>query len=170
MTGVFFVSYNQANSQVLQVTSEITPEEMVEILIGVGVDYDNVVSTGADSSRGSFWGGPGNIGLSHGIILTSGAVDLAPGPNDNSGAGVNASTGGDIDLEMLSGGGMSYDACVLEFDFIPSYEYVWFQFVFGSEEYPEYVGSAFNNNPAPHIQPSDAYWQGLSSPFPGRPL
>jgi len=145
LTGVFFTSFNPANSQVLQVTSDITPEEMVEILIGSGLNYDNVVFTGADTSRGSFSGGPGNIGLSNGIILTSGDVKLAPGPNLLSGASAANMTPGDFDLEMLSPGGISYDACVLEFDFVPFYEYVWFQFVFASEEYPEFVGIAFND-------------------------
>jgi hypothetical protein len=145
LAGLFFASFNPANSQVLQVNSDITPEDMVEILIGSGLNYDNVVFTGADTSRGSFWGGPGNIGLSHGIILTSGDVDLAPGPNLQSGAGAANMTPGDPDLEMLSQGGMSYDACVLEFDFVPFYEYAWFQFVFASEEYPEYAGMAFND-------------------------
>jgi hypothetical protein len=133
------------NSQVLQVTSGITPEEMVEILIGSGLDYANVVFSGADTSRGIFWVGPGNIGLSNGIILTSGNVYLAPGPNLPENASAANMTPGDPDLELLSQGGPSYDACVLEFDFIPFYEYVWFQFVFCSEEYPEYAGSAFND-------------------------
>jgi hypothetical protein len=138
-------SNNLVKSQVLQVSSAITPEEMVEILIGSGLDYSNVVFTGADSSRGSFWGGPGNIGVANGIILTSGDVDLAPGPNNGTGAGAGNDTPGDPDLEMLAPGGQSNDACVLEFDFVPFYEYVWFQFVFGSEEYTEYVGSPFND-------------------------
>jgi hypothetical protein len=145
LTGIFLASLNPAKSQVIQVTSEITPEDMVEILIGSGLSYENVVFTGADSSRGSFWGGPGNIGVSHGIILTSGHVDLAPGPNTLTGAGALNMTSGDPDLQQLSGNGLSYDACVLEFDFVPFYQYVWFQFVFGSEEYPEYVGSYFND-------------------------
>jgi len=134
-----------AKSQVLEVSSAITPEEMVEILIGSGLNYENVVFTGADSSRGQFWGGPGNIGLGNGIMLTSGKIDLAPGPNTMTGAGAISNAEGDADLEQLCPGGISYDACVLEFDFVPFYEYVWFQFVFASEEYPEYVGSAFND-------------------------
>jgi len=144
-TGIFSASLNLANSQVLQVNSEITPEEMVEILIGSGLEYDNVVFVGADSSRGSFSGGPGNIGLSNGIILTSGNVNLAPGPNQPLKASAVNMTVGDPDLEILSPGGLSFDACVLEFDFVPFYEYVWFQFVFASEEYPEFAGSAFND-------------------------
>jgi uncharacterized repeat protein (TIGR01451 family) len=37
------------------------------------------------------------------------------------------------------------DAAVIEFDFIPENDFVSFQYVFGSEEYLEYVGSSFND-------------------------
>ena len=141
----FLTSYQKANGQeVLQVTSEITPEEMVEMLIGTGLEFSNVVFTGAEISRGSFWGGPGNIGVTNGIILTSGSVYLAPGPDTTESAQYNNSGDGDDDLAIL-GGGNSYDACVLEFDFIPYYDHMWFQFVFGSEEYPEFVNTGFND-------------------------
>jgi hypothetical protein len=142
-TGIFIMSFNPAKSQVLQVSSEITPEEMVEILIGSGLSYENVVFTGAEISRGNFWGGPGNIGVSDGIILTAGSVNKALGPNNAGNAGYDCDTPGDADLTALAGCN-SFDACVLEFDFVPEYEYVWFQFVFGSEEYHEYVGQ-FND-------------------------
>ncbi|MBN2728134.1 MAG: choice-of-anchor L domain-containing protein, partial [Bacteroidales bacterium] len=42
-------------------------------------------------------------------------------------------------------GNTTYDAAVLEFDFIPSSDTVRFFYVFGSEEYPEYVCSEFND-------------------------
>ena len=143
LTGLFLTSFNIANSQVLEVTSETTPENMVEILIGSGLSYDNVVYTGNDISRGNFWGGPGNIGVSNGIILTSGNVTVAPGPNNNSGAGCDAGQQGDIDLDAIAGVS-TFDACVLEFDFVPEYNYVWFEYVFCSEEYHEYVNQ-FND-------------------------
>jgi hypothetical protein len=135
---IIFLNINPVNSQDLMVTSDIIPDEMVEILIGSGLDYNNVVYTGADISRGSFWGGPGSIGVSNGIILTSGSVNVAPGPNDSGNAGFNANTPGDLDLDIISGC-ETYDACVLEFDFVPQYQYVWFDYVFASEEYHEYV-------------------------------
>jgi hypothetical protein len=143
LTGLFIAINNPAISQVLQVSSANTPEEMVEMLIGTGLDFSNVVFTGADTSRGSFWGGPGNIGLTNGIILTSGSVNMAPGPNNSPNAFAANSMPGDPDLELLSNYA-SNDACVLAFDFVPYYSYVWFQFVFGSEEYPEYV-NMFND-------------------------
>lgn len=133
----------RATGQVLEVNSDITPEEMVEILIGSGLEYSNVVYTGNDISRGSFWGGPGNIGVSNGIILTSGNVTVAPGPNNSGSAGTNSGQGGDPDLNILAGVS-TFDACVLEFDFVPEYAYIWFDYVFGSEEYHEYVGQ-FND-------------------------
>jgi hypothetical protein len=138
-----FATFNPANSQVLEVTSETTPENMVEILIGSGLSYDNVVYTGNDISRGNFWGGPGNIGVSNGIILTSGCVTVAPGPNNAGGAGCDSGQEGDIDLDAIAGVS-TFDACVLEFDFVPEYANVWFQYVFCSEEYHEYVGQ-FND-------------------------
>ena len=141
--GIIVATLNTATSQVLEVTSGIIPEEMVEILIGSGLTYENVVYTGDSVARGQFWGGPGNIGVSNGIILTSGNVTKAPGPNNTSNASFDCDEPGDDDLTALAGCS-TFDACVLEFDFIPEYEYIWFDFVFGSEEYHEYVGQ-FND-------------------------
>jgi hypothetical protein len=129
----------QTQAQTLQVSSNITPQQMVqEILIGGGVVTSNITYTGNNISRGKFWGGPGNIGIEEGIILTSGSVTIAPGPNNSGGAGSDSGQGGDPDLNMIAGVS-TFDACVLEFDFIPQSTIVSFKYVFGSEEYHEYV-------------------------------
>lgn len=134
----------QTKADTLHVTSSITPEQMVqEILIGGGVVTSNITYTGANISRGKFWGGPGNIGIEEGIILTSGNVTVAPGPNNAGGAGANSGQGGDPDLTQIAGVS-TFDACVLEFDFIPQSSTVSFKYVFGSEEYHEYVNQ-FND-------------------------
>jgi hypothetical protein len=134
----------QAKADTLFVSSSITPEEMVqEILIGGGIVSSNITYTGNNISRGEFWGGPGNVGISEGIILTSGNVTIAPGPNNNDGAGANSGQGGDADLTQIAGVS-TFDACVLEFDFIPQSTTVSFKYVFGSEEYHEYVNQ-FND-------------------------
>lgn len=39
----------------------------------------------------------------------------------------------------------TYDVTTLEFDFIPSHNLVSFRYVFGSDEYPEFVGSKYND-------------------------
>jgi gliding motility-associated-like protein len=51
---------------------------------------------------------------------------------------------GDSDLEALSEH-RTYDAAVLEFDFIPLSDTIRFRYVFASEEYPEYNGTRFND-------------------------
>jgi hypothetical protein len=140
---VFFLS-SGVKAQVLQVSSAITPQQMVqEILIGGGVVTSNITYTGNNISRGKFWGGPGSIGISDGIILTSGNVTVAPGPNNAPGAGADSGQGGDPDLQQIAGVTIN-DACILEFDFIPQSTTVSFKYVFGSEEYHEYVNQ-FND-------------------------
>lgn len=128
-----------SKADTLNVSSSITPEQMVQdILIGGGVVTSNITYSGASMSRGKFCGGPGNIGIENGILLTSGNVTIAPGPNNNDGAGSNSGQGGDPDLTDIANVS-TFDACVLEFDFIPQSTIVSFRYVFGSEEYHEYV-------------------------------
>jgi hypothetical protein len=138
-----FIS-NRVKADTLHVSSNITPQEMVqEILIGGGVVTSNITYTGNNISRGEFWGGPGNIGIEEGILLTSGNVTVAPGPDNAEGAGANSGQGGDGDLTAIAGVS-TFDACILEFDFIPQSTTVSFRYVFASEEYHEYVNQ-FND-------------------------
>ncbi len=123
----------------LHVTSNITPVELVQqVLIGGGIFSSNITYTGADISRGKFWGGPGNVGIRDGVLLTSGSVNIALGPNNSGGAGQSVNLPGDPDLTMIANV-TTYDACVLEFDFIPQSKVVSFRYVFASEEYHEYI-------------------------------
>lgn len=140
----FLLSTGLKAQNTLQVSSNITPQQMVqEILIGGGVVTSNITYSGNNISRGKFWGGPGSISISEGIILTSGNVTIAPGPNNAPGAGANSGQGGDPDLQQIAGVTIN-DACILEFDFIPQSTTVSFKYVFGSEEYHEYVNQ-FND-------------------------
>jgi hypothetical protein len=127
----------------LHVNTTLTPEQMVGVLIGGGVEVSNITYTGAAISSGEFWGGPGNVGLRDGIILTSGSANIAKGPNNSGSAGQNVNTAGDPDLTQIAGVS-TYDACILEFDFVPQSTVVSFRYVFGSEEYHEYVNQ-FND-------------------------
>jgi hypothetical protein len=142
IVSLIFSFHSKADT--LHVSSSITPQQMVqEVLIGGGIVTSNISYTGNNISRGEFWGGPGNVGIGEGIILTSGNVTLAPGPNNSGSAGANSGQGGDPDLSMIAGVS-TFDACILEFDFIPQSSTVSFKYVFGSEEYHEYVNQ-FND-------------------------
>jgi len=143
---VFLLNIQILNAQInIQPGPDITPENMVEYLVGPGVDYDNVVFQGADVSRGIFNNGnTTNIGLESGIFLTSGGGYIIPGPNNSGSAGTNNGMPGHPLLESLTTAS-TYNAAVLEFDFVPLNDTVKCNFVFGSEEYNEWVGSSFND-------------------------
>lgn len=81
-----------------------------------------------------------NIGLTQGIILTSGSAYGAIGPDNSSGAGICVGTLGDALLDNISSAG-TYDACTIEFDIVPNCDTLRVKYMFGSEEYPEFVDS-----------------------------
>jgi hypothetical protein len=83
------------------------------------------------------------LGINEGIILSSGKVLEASNPVTFF-ASTNNNTPGDTNLNNLISG-TTLDAAVLEFDFIPQSDTLTFNYVFGSEEYPEYVCSSFND-------------------------
>jgi hypothetical protein len=129
----------------LQVNGNLTPDEMVQYFVGAGINYSNVQYTGADTARGIFTNGATtNLGVDHGLALTSGTIQYIAGPNYQTGTGFFNGTDGDSLLSVLAGI-LTYDACILEFDFIPAADTAWCDFVFGSEEYPEFAGSVFND-------------------------
>jgi gliding motility-associated-like protein len=123
----------------------VTAIDMVENIVGDGIIYSNVSFTGANASRGIFNNGQStNLGIASGIFLTSGAGYVIPGPNTSSSAGASNGTPGDATLNSITTS-TTYDAAVLEFDFIPESDTLRFKYVFGSEEYNEYVNSSFND-------------------------
>lgn len=123
----------------------VTPVDMVENIVGDGIIYDNVTFQGANSSRGIFNNGQStNLGIASGIFLTSGAGYVIPGPNSSCSAGANNGTPGHAVLNSITTS-TTYDAAVLEFDFIPESDTMRFKYVFGSEEYNEWVGSSYND-------------------------
>jgi hypothetical protein len=122
----------------------ITPQDMVAALLGGGVSVSNIQYTGATNASGVFCGGDGIIGFKTGILLTSGSAANVIGPNNSPGASTDNGLPGDTDLDGLAGVA-TFDAAVLSFDFVPDSDTVQFQYVFGSEEYNEFVGSPFND-------------------------
>ena len=61
------------------------------------------------------------------------------GPNNQAGAGVDNNVGGSALLTGLVTGAQTFNATILEFDFIPFSDTVRFKYVFGSDEYPEFA-------------------------------
>lgn len=122
---------------------------LVESFSGDCVKILNEKYEGDESAIGWFINGSTSIGLDEGIVLATGNVEsLVCGPNNVGGMGVvltgDAATG-DADLAALIEGISLNDVAILEFDFIPANNFVEFEYVFASEEYPEWVCSEFND-------------------------
>ncbi len=120
-----------------------------EVFIGGGCfDVNNVAGIGPAGSKGTFSNGGASIFIDDGVIISSGSINNAPGPNNSNSAGNNAGGGGaDPDLAILTGGNL-YDVTGIEFDFQPTINTIEFDYVFASEEYCEYAppnNSGFND-------------------------
>jgi len=129
----------------LQIINNKTPAQLVQqVLVGSGVTVSNITFTGAPVAIREFNnGGTTNLGLLSGIILSTGQAADAVGPNNTGSKSTNNNTGSDPQLASLITASIN-DAAVLEFDFVPIADTIQFRYVFGSEEYPEYVFS-FND-------------------------
>jgi len=123
-----------------------TAEQLVQKIMGDGVQITNVRYIGTPASAGSFTTDDSSIiGFKEGVILSSGDIRNIDGPNESSGVTQNNMLAGDQELNLLIPGYTTYDATILEFDFIPNENLLSFEYVFSSDEYNEYVGSNFND-------------------------
>lgn len=126
----------------LVVDNSITLDEAIGILLGPDVEFFNVTFNGDPDQIGSFNSTNSNVGLATGIMMATGSVNVGIGPNDNGSesAGGGNSGASDPDLDDLDG--LTHnDAAILEFDFIATGSTVSFDYVWASEEYPEYSGA-----------------------------
>jgi gliding motility-associated-like protein len=122
-----------------------TPQQLVQdVLIQGCLTATNIVYTGDPGSIGYFSNGIPGLDFDDGVILSSGYVIDAPGPNDMGSTSGMTNSGGDADLEAIIAD-VTNDASVLEFDFVPASDLLEFQYVFASDEYPEFANSSFND-------------------------
>ena len=101
--------------------------------------------TANNGAFGYFNNNDGPFPFSSGLIIASGPIDNAEGPNNSGSQGGSLGSGGDSDLAAIASGFTINDATVVEFDFIPASNEVSFKYIFGSEEFPEYANSSFND-------------------------
>lgn len=147
-----FLAFNAFVFSQLTVTTTMTPEQLVQnVLAGSGVTISNVTFNGqpgniVTTQCGFFNGVNSNVGINSGMIIGSGDINVAVGPNDQGGAtlGFADEIVVDNDLNDIATTDLN-DHGVLEFDFIPIGDTISFKYVFGSEEYNEYVCSDFND-------------------------
>jgi gliding motility-associated-like protein len=130
------LSVSQQNAQAL----------VQNVLVGSGVTVSNISFTGDPRMLGSFNGSNSNIGLQSGIIMSTGRIFDAIGPNNSASIGEDLNRTGYAPLQNLLGpDAKTQDAAILRFNFFCEGDKVQFKYVFASEEYPEYVGTKYND-------------------------
>jgi len=149
----------EAQIQITTLPSPPDADALANALIGspgVTLVPGSAKFTGLNEGSGFFTGGEDFLPFNGGIVLTSGSANQLPGPNTDSGSShpdldsdqiVNGTiTPGDQQLtELVGPTATTFNAAVLEFKFIPTNDVVSFRYVFGSEEYNEFVGDNFND-------------------------
>lgn len=120
-----------------------TAQQLVNTIVGPDYTVSNVKINCATLAIGTFTG-TSNVGFEKGIVLTTGLATSAKGPNDKTNAGRNLNRSGDLQLDTLTGS-ETFDGCAIEFDFIPTCDTLKINYVFGSEEYPEYATKSFTD-------------------------
>ena len=134
-----------------------TPAQLVQnVLVDVSVSPTNIKFNGSaatanlvrdQASHFTTNFNPTNLGVDAGVLLTTGKGQAALGPNNSGNFTLPPAfpVAGDPDLAILAAGNTVQNAAVLEFDFIATGLELNFDYVFASEEYPEFSNSAFND-------------------------
>ncbi|WP_052158291.1 choice-of-anchor L domain-containing protein [Lacinutrix jangbogonensis] len=128
------------------ITTNITQYTVTELIEDVLINspcssISNITSStgtdfGSDNGIGYFEANGSGFPFESGIIMTTGNAVNAPGPetgtlSDGGGAGWL----GDADLEAEINEGVTNNASIIEFDFVPFIQDMSFEFIFAAEEY-----------------------------------
>ncbi len=128
----------------LTVSPQTDLQALARAITGPGVTISNPQITCHGQGYGEFQYAGQLLGIDEGILLTTGTRANAVGPNNAENTTFQQNTAGDATLNLVTGR-TTYDACKFEFDVIPGGDSLRFDFVFGSEEYNEWVGSQYND-------------------------
>jgi len=150
--GIIFTGTASAQ---LTITDNQTAAQLVSRFVGGGVFVYNQTLDCPGTHNGVFTATGTNLGLPGGVVLCTGVAKSNPLNGLNGPAGgptgqvdQDGTYPGDADLNALLGTNSTHDACALMFDFVPNIDtatMLHFQYVFGSDEYPEYACTQFND-------------------------
>ncbi len=132
-------------------TDPYTPENLItNVFLGDGVEVLSVQFDGDPIAVGFFKNATDEIGIERGIVMTSGRAANqgtsygADGVGSNFASNNNDSNVSDPDVTAISSA-TPYDIARYTITFIPTADTLRFRYVWGSEEYPEYACSQFND-------------------------
>jgi gliding motility-associated-like protein len=133
-----------------QITTSINPTiaQMQALLQGNGVTVTNLSITCPAGAYATFNNGATALGpgLNSGILLTTGSASNVSGPPSGFNSIDNSSAGGaGSALGNTLSGGTTYDGCFITFQLTPTCATLSINYVFASEEYPEFATGVIND-------------------------
>ncbi|WP_300665102.1 choice-of-anchor L domain-containing protein [Fluviicola sp.] len=141
-----FVSFGQ------MVIGGNNPQDFISTaLSSPNVSISNVSYTGYNGAICYFSATTQNMPFASGLLLTTGSVYNALGPNSDPHSYLDNGFPGYPPLSTTQGGASTYNAAVISFDIVPNGDTLKIRYIFASEEYPEYVGSQFVDGMAIYI-------------------
>ena len=151
-------------------SAQFSQTELEQAINNCGI-VTNLVFIGDTSQVGKFDHDQATSGMKHGLIIATGNVSNANGPNLEESAGNAVGNAFDTDLNLIANGTPLFDAGGFEFDLTATSEFFTCWVVFGSEEYEEYTGSNFNDLFAVFVKEKDStsIFQNISK-IPGTNL
>jgi len=143
---LFLIQPLSAQLTVQALDDQLAYESAIQQLIGFGVTITNVTVDCGEGALGLYQHTGDLLGSNTGIILSTGNIDSAIGPNDENSvsSSIENSPLTDVDLQNLVAGNLE-DLCIVEFDLAVVGDILEFEFTFGSDEYPEFVCTPFND-------------------------
>lgn len=142
-----FIPVAGVSQNPLTVSGKMTPRMLVENVLlseSSGIEILDVEYEGHAHAIGAFSHDSKYYLIRKGIVLTTGNIEDIIGPNSSGKSGVSNRSEGSRELDAVSNG-FTFDACRLSFDFIADFDSIRFNYVFASEEYPEYVNKHVND-------------------------
>ncbi len=140
---LFLISLN-VYSQLTVSTAGLDGNMLGSNLSGQNITITNASVTGEVNQSGLFTFVGDDLGVNSGVILSTGDIASAIGPNISDATTTGYGGPGNSLLSDLANSN-TQDAVVLQFDFEVQTDMIEFNYVFLSEEYNEYVNSSFND-------------------------
>ena len=140
----------QFDLQVYECTDSAMVVALVDSVLLSNVEPEfkkNITFTGDPESVGYFWDAYVlGFAEARGIALSTGFAGDLDQSNDCQSQNASGNTNGasDVDLSQMTSLSIN-DACIIEFDVMLFNDSIFLSYVFGSEEYHDYVNSSFND-------------------------
>lgn len=138
---------NLSNGQI-RLSSINVDEWIKKNFTGQGVVIGNIKHKGYPLSILSFTSSPNVLQVPKGLVLSSGNSYNVAGYNNshNQSSTFNETNVPELDKDLAALiKEKLFDICSIEFDFVPMDNSIQFNYQFGSDEYPEYVDSPYND-------------------------